>query len=62
MSFRPEMLDGIGCTHVIYAFAALDNQTYEIVSHDPKFDIEEGNLFLLTLIFFIKAVPALKRT
>lgn len=41
------MLDGIGCTHVIYAFAALDNQTYEIVSHDPKFDIEEGIIYLI---------------
>jgi chitinase len=42
MNFGPDKLDGLGCTHIIYSFAGLDNQTYEIVSLDPKMDIEEG--------------------
>ena len=43
MSFGPDKLDGVGCTHIIYSFAGLDNQTYEITSLDPQFDIKEGS-------------------
>ena len=48
MNFGPDKLDGLGCTHIIYSFAGLDNQTYEIVSLDPKMDIEEGKEAKLT--------------
>ena len=44
MNFAPDQLDGVGCTHIIYSFAGLDNQTYQIVSFDPKLDIEDGKL------------------
>ena len=42
MSFRPRDVQAKGCTHLIYSFAGLDNSTLEIVSLDPKFDIEKG--------------------
>ena len=45
MDFGPDKLEGAGCTHIIYSFAGLDNQTYEIISLDPKLDFEYGEEF-----------------
>ena len=42
MSFSPEDMDANMCTHFIYSFAGLDEDTFKIKSLDPKVDIEEG--------------------
>ena len=42
MRFGPKDIDPGMCTHLIYSFAGLDNQTLEIVSLDPGADIDEG--------------------
>ena len=42
MRFGPRDIDPEMCTHLIYSFAGLDNQTLEIVSLDPFADIEQG--------------------
>ena len=59
MNFTPDQLNGVGCTHIIYSFAGLDNQTYEIISYDPKLDIEDGKLghFKLKSIYSLVIKP-----
>lgn len=42
MAFNVTDIDPHACTHLIYAFAGLDEATNKIVSLDPKVDIEEG--------------------
>ena len=42
MAFGPKDIDPEMCTHLIYSFAGLDNKTLEIISLDPKADIEQG--------------------
>ena len=36
-------IDPFACTHVIYSFAGLDNETLTIVSLDKEEDIIKGN-------------------
>ena len=43
MTFNVTDIDPHACTHLIYAFAGLDATTNEIISLDPKVDLEEGN-------------------
>ena len=42
MAFNVTDIDPHACTHLIYAFAGLDEYTNKIISLDPKVDIEEG--------------------
>ena len=42
MAFNVTDIDPNYCTHLIYTFAGLDNQTFEIKSLDPEVDIKEG--------------------
>lgn len=42
MKFDAEQVNANLCTHVLYAFAGLDSTTNEIMSLDPKRDIEEN--------------------
>ena len=41
-AFTVENIDPMLCTHIIYAFAGLDNVTYSINSLDSFLDTEEG--------------------
>ena len=41
-AFHPENLDASLCSHVVYAFAALDTVTLELASSAPRTDIESG--------------------
>ena len=43
-SFNVTDIDPHACTHVIYTFAGLDDQTFKIMSLDPQVDINEGKL------------------
>ena len=40
--FLVENIDPMLCTHIIYAFAGLDDDTYSIYSQDSKIDTEEN--------------------
>jgi len=40
--FSVEDIDPTLCTHVIYTFAGLNNQTHQIMSLDPEYDINNG--------------------
>ncbi|XP_063604124.1 endochitinase-like [Penaeus indicus] len=40
-SFRIEDIPGDLCTHVLYAFSALSETTWEMVPKNPKFDLEQ---------------------
>ena len=40
--FLVENIDPMLCTHIIYAFARLDNVTHSIQSLDPFLDTEEN--------------------
>jgi chitinase len=40
--FLVENIDPMLCTHIIYAFAGLDNSTHSIQSQDSELDTEEG--------------------
>lgn len=42
MKFDTGHVDANMCTHVLYAFAGLDSSSNEIISLDPKRDIEEN--------------------
>jgi chitinase len=39
--FLVENIDPMLCTHIIYAFAGLDNITHSIQSQDSELDTEE---------------------
>lgn len=52
---RPEL-----CTHLIYAFAGLNNETWKITSLDPNKDIENGNDGYRKLTVLRKTYPKLK--
>ena len=52
--FVPENVDARLCTHLIYAYANLDSETFEIVPSTPKVDIESGEMTSIA--------PALKLT
>ncbi len=41
-TFAPENLDAALCSHVVYAFAALDTESLEMVPSAPRTDIESG--------------------
>lgn len=41
-AFTVDNIDPMLCTHIIYAFAGLDNVTYSIKSLDSFLDTEEG--------------------
>jgi chitinase len=40
MAYDIEDIPGDKCTHIIYSFIGLDNQTYELRNIDPSYDIE----------------------
>ncbi len=40
--FRVDHIDPMLCTHIIYAFAGLDNVTHSIQSRYSGIDLEEG--------------------
>lgn len=40
--FLPENIDSNLCTHIIYAYAALDPQTLTIIASNPMTDIDDG--------------------
>ena len=40
--FLVENIDPMLCTHIIYAFAVLDNITHSIQSQDSELDTEEN--------------------
>ena len=42
MAFNVTDIDPHACTHLIYAFAGLDEATNKIISLDPEVDIKEG--------------------
>ena len=42
MAFNVTDIDPHACTHLIYAFAGLDEATNHIISLDPEVDIKEG--------------------
>ncbi len=45
-TFAPENLDASLCSHVVYAFAALDTASLELVPSAPRRDIESGEFGL----------------
>lgn len=42
--YSPEDIDGSLCTHLVYAFADLDEQELVIRPHNNKLDLEQGKL------------------
>lgn len=44
-TFRPEDLNPFACTHVIYAFAAMDPHSFQITPNDEEYDLIQGNKF-----------------
>jgi len=48
--FVPEHLDSRLCTHIVYAFAALEPHDLKIMSSDPWADIENSEFSSLYLI------------
>ncbi|KAL1492113.1 hypothetical protein ABEB36_012603 [Hypothenemus hampei] len=52
LTFTAEDLDPFLCTHVIYAFASLDPENFNVISNDEEYDIIQGGY---------KSVVALKR-
>lgn len=46
MNVKVADIDPFACTHLIYSFAGLDNQTWEIVSLDPELDIVQGKVHI----------------
>ena len=42
MDFKPEDIDYDKCTHIVYAFAILNDQTYTLQPHDKEKDITDG--------------------
>uniref|UniRef100_A0A1B6DCK4 GH18 domain-containing protein n=1 Tax=Clastoptera arizonana TaxID=38151 RepID=A0A1B6DCK4_9HEMI len=59
--FLPSDIDPSLCTHIIYAFAALDNETYTIKSYDEWSDIDNNFYTLITSLQEkgVKAILAL---
>jgi GH18 family chitinase len=47
MNFYPSLLDANKCTHVIYAFAGIDENSYEISVADETTDITEGKSIII---------------
>jgi chitinase len=41
-SYKPSDIDGTLCTHILYSFAALNNETLTIEVFDPWVDIDQG--------------------
>ena len=48
--FDPENIDYRLCTHIIYGFAVLDQNTLLTKSHDPYADMSDGGYKLSNLI------------
>jgi chitinase len=42
MNYDIEDIPGDKCTHVIYSFIGLDNQTYELSPIDPAYDLHKS--------------------
>ena len=42
MAMDPSQIKSEYCTHLIYSFAGLNNETWEIQSLDPELDIITG--------------------
>ena len=63
-AFTWENIDPTLCTHIIYSFAGLDNETYEMKSLDPFLDLEkDGGKGQYSKIINLKAKqPDLKVT
>jgi len=63
-AFTWENIDPTLCTHIIYSFAGLDNETYEMKSLDPFLDLEkDGGKGQFSKIINLKAKqPDLKVT
>ncbi len=50
MSFEASDVDPTMCTHLLYSFAGLTEETLEIVSLDPERDIVSGRTYSFTLM------------
>lgn len=42
MNYDIDDIPGERCTHLVYAFVGLSNQTWELFSIDPEFDFNKG--------------------
>lgn len=42
-SYGPEQLDPSLCTHIIYAWAHLDEDTFKMIPGNDELDVENGN-------------------
>ena len=49
--FDPEDIDPKICTHIIYGFAVLDQNTLLLKSHDPYADMSDGELKVFLQLF-----------
>ena len=49
-SFPPGRIDPSLCTHLFYAFATLDQTTYQITAQDPSVDIDQQGFSNFTAI------------
>ncbi|XP_045475619.1 probable chitinase 10 [Harmonia axyridis] len=47
-TFRPEDLNPFACTHVIYAFAAMDPHSFQITPNDEEYDLIQGGYTAVT--------------
>lgn len=47
-SYGPEQVDPSMCTHIVYAWAHLDPDTYALVPGNPELDIENGMFIIIT--------------
>ncbi|TRY79747.1 hypothetical protein TCAL_01968 [Tigriopus californicus] len=50
MNIKVSDIDPFACSHLIYSFAGLDNQTWEITSLDPEQDIVKGNYLAASVL------------
>ena len=56
MDYDIEHIDGKLCTHLIYAFAGINEKTYELEGLDPEYDYVRGKCLLCCLYLCLTKV------
>ena len=46
--YTPDDIDINLCTHIVYGFAVLDKNTFEMIAHDSFVDEDKGNIIIIS--------------